>query len=282
MATSKELTLFIWKGRNVSIGASSGYDKIGSYGNWANPMWSICPFCSGILDDKTGKYWHIPDVNWGFKCWHKVYTCKVCGFCYEYYDDSDGETYPTINFKTLIELGLDELSLEELGSHLKRKFRDIYALNPRTFERLVADIYKNHGYYVQLTQPSRDGGVDIYLMQKEEKKHIIVQVKRYKRERKVSVNHIRELFGILIRESLKKAILVTSSGFTLPAIKEASCINVKKQGISLDLVDAGRLASMLNVYNKKLPPLEIAIPEFRQKYPSLFGERERLPYADRE
>lgn len=56
------------------------------------------------------------------------------------------------------------IALDELATHLKRKFTDIHTITPRRFEGLVAEIFRSLGWQTRLTKQSADGGVDIYLL----------------------------------------------------------------------------------------------------------------------
>jgi hypothetical protein len=63
----------------------------------------------------------------------------------------------------------------------------------------------------------------------------IVEVKRYSEERRVDVSIVRELLGVMVHDQLKgtptarRAILVTSSGFTQVAVEFMQDLN--KEGL---------------------------------------------------
>ena len=61
----------------------------------------------------------------------------------------------------LVGIQFPDLS-EELLAEISRKPDLLHQLSPRGFECLVAAIFKNHGFEVELTAATRDGGVDIY------------------------------------------------------------------------------------------------------------------------
>ena len=94
----------------------------------------------------------------------------------------------------------------------------LYGLEPREFERFVADLLSAHRFEVQLTKPSWDGGVDIFAIRRDVFSGLyVVQCKRYKREHKVELREVRELYGVKSDFAATKAVLATTSFFTEPA-----------------------------------------------------------------
>lgn len=166
------------------------------------------------------------------------------------------------SFSTLKKLHLDdsELGLAELGSHLKRRFTDIYSLSPHRFEELVADTFCQLGYLCRLTPCSRDGGYDIVLLQNSTGAQILVQCKRYAKQKKVHVGHVRELLGVQLFEGAQRAIFVTTSSFTEPAVRMAKLLEARQNSFSMQLVDADSLVKALEVYNELLPPIHLLDP----------------------
>ncbi|MCX6929778.1 MAG: restriction endonuclease [Verrucomicrobia bacterium] len=80
-----------------------------------------------------------------------------------------------------------------LAAH-PEKMRD---LHPRNFEELVAELFKSKGYHVHLTPRTRDGGVDIYAVQRSEigTAMILIECKRHAPAQKVGVEIIRAGVG---------------------------------------------------------------------------------------
>jgi len=126
----------------------------------------------------------------------------MCGFHYHQLSVNrveGGFAYSTIRYPQLrkFTINSEEVLLKELASHLKRKFSDVYVLSPRRFEQLVGQIYADMGYKVRITKNSRDGGVDLILLEQDSNKQILVQCKRYTVWRKISVSIIREMLVII-------------------------------------------------------------------------------------
>jgi restriction system protein len=193
---------------------------------------AFCPLC-GWFGTRTVKDWsdyehHAPDevVSFGY-AWQN---------CLKEFD-----------------LSSDELQLEELASHLARNYSDIYSLNPRRFEKLVTNIFSSNGYETLLTRSTRDDGVDIFLL-KNGGRYGLVECKRYDSSRKIGVKHLRELVGACVYWDVKRAVLVTTSDYTVPAHQRRA--HYLNRGYDIDLIMASDLLDELEVHNLRLPRLE--------------------------
>ena len=84
------------------------------------------------------------------------------------------------------------------------------------FEKLVADVCAELGWTVELTAPSNDGGRDIIAIQHGPTyAKYLIECKFW--QRRVGVQIVRALHGVLEDEGATKAILVTTQGVTGPA-----------------------------------------------------------------
>jgi hypothetical protein len=96
----------------------------------------------------------------------------------------------------------------------------LLVIDDRDFECLVAEILRKRGYDVQLTQKSRDGGIDIYASRIEPNGFrglYFVQCKRQSLRNKVGVQPVRELYGVVCARNATGGIVITTSFFTSPA-----------------------------------------------------------------
>jgi hypothetical protein len=124
----------------------------------------------------------------------------------------------TFDFKALL-----EEEVREPGA--------LFQLSPRRFEELVADLWDKLGYSVQLTAQTRDGGRDIIAIGGTEARvRFLIECKRYTRSRKVSIEHVRSLYGVKAHEQASKAILATTSGFTPTALAFFDCHRWELEG----------------------------------------------------
>lgn len=106
--------------------------------------------------------------------------------------------------------------LAYFGSHPEQ----LYVLPPRKFEELVASVFRNNGFDVELTPQTRDGGVDIIAIERSSltgrAKHLI-ECKRYDRSNKVGIGILQRMLGVVEHHRATKGILVTTSSFSRDA-----------------------------------------------------------------
>lgn len=99
------------------------------------------------------------------------------------------------------------------------------------FEQLVGETFRRRGFSVAPTQVGADGGVDLVLRQRG--KTYLVQCKQW-RAFKVSVNVVRELYGVMAAEGAIGGYVVTCGTFTEQAYTFA-------KGLNLHLIDGAQL-----------------------------------------
>jgi len=107
----------------------------------------------------------------------------------------------------------------------------------RDFEILVGEAFRLQGYSVTETGGGgADGGIDLKL--KKGNEVFLVQCKQW-RAYKVSVNVVRELFGVMSAEGATGGFVVTSGIFTADAKAFA-------EGRNIDLIDRTALSAMVD------------------------------------
>lgn len=94
----------------------------------------------------------------------------------------------------------------------------LLAMDPATFERFVAQLFRRKGYNVKIRGQKGDLGVDLELVQPSGKR-AIVQCKRY--QNAIDPKIVRELFGTLVHEQVSHAFLVTTAKISDAARKWA-------------------------------------------------------------
>jgi hypothetical protein len=121
----------------------------------------------------------------------------------------------------------------------------LYDLPSRAFEELIAELLASFGWKVSLTAATRDGGYDIWGIAKNlagVASHWLVECKRYRRDRVVGINLIRELYAVKAEKHVGNAMIATTSFFSR---------DVKKFGRShydLALADFNRITGWLGSY----------------------------------
>jgi DNA-binding transcriptional regulator/RsmH inhibitor MraZ len=95
----------------------------------------------------------------------------------------------------------------------------LHGLPARRFEELVAELFARQGFTVTLTQKTRDGGADLYLVEHSAigKTLTVVECKRYAPHRRVGVSVVRQLIGVVEAKRATAGLLVTTSTFSRDA-----------------------------------------------------------------
>ena len=104
---------------------------------------------------------------------------------------------------------------------LARRPDDLLRLTPREFERFIAELLEKDGYEVELTPETRDGGFDIIAVKRADivvPQLVLVECKRYSHTKRVGVQPVRQLYGLVSQQNASAGLLVTSSFFTRPAL----------------------------------------------------------------
>lgn len=139
--------------------------------------------------------------------------------------DSSGEIRELLFKDQGIEIS--KINVTDINSEIKRYFKNhpekLYEISPRKFEELVADIFNDLGFDVELTKATRDGGRDIIARIRSTVADYLtyIECKRYAAEHKVGVSIIREVSGIHYFKKPAQSIIVTTSFFTKDAKEEA-------------------------------------------------------------
>lgn len=150
--------------------------------------------------------------------------------------------------------GIIESIDRELMQWLAKYPRDLYKLHPQTVERVVTEIFSDFGFECELTARTRDGGFDMVGLHQlgPVDTKIIVEVKRYQEEKKISVGVVRKLLGTMVMHHASHGFVVTTSYFTDPAKKEAEKYGrkpfMRESVYRLELVDFERFKEWIRGY----------------------------------
>ena len=153
----------------------------------------------------------------------------------------DNEIY---SFEREIDLYLPEekkiISSLELGTdNLLRAIAQnpelVRKIDPREFEEVIASIFSRQGFSVELTKKTRDGGRDVIAIRSDLgiRSKFIIECKRYSATNPITVELVRNLYGVQMQEGANKSILATTSYFTRDARHFASAKNTTEWGMDL-------------------------------------------------
>lgn len=134
---------------------------------------------------------------------------------------------------------------EVVKEYFKKYPERMYEMSPRKFEELIAAIFKDIGFDVELTKATRDGGRDIIASIRTAATDFLayIECKRYAPDHKIDVGIIRDVVGVQYLDKPSKSIIVTTSFFTKEAQETA-----KKIENQLDLKNFNDIKNWLEKY----------------------------------
>jgi HJR/Mrr/RecB family endonuclease len=121
----------------------------------------------------------------------------------------------------------------------------LHEISPRRFEELIARVLSDLGYGVTLTPPIKDGGFDMFaeLSTPTGKILTLVECKRNAARRPVTVEIVRNVYGVLSASKATTAMIATTSRFTRDARSFQDAV-----GYKMSLRDFGDIANWLKRY----------------------------------
>lgn len=115
----------------------------------------------------------------------------------------------------------------------------------RQFEHLVGEVFRRKGYAVfEIGGGGPDGGIDLEL--RKDRERFLVQCKQW-RALKVSVNIVRELYGVMAARGAAGGFVVTSGAFTNESWAFAN-------GRNIELIDGPALRSLIRQIQAEQAP----------------------------
>ena len=108
----------------------------------------------------------------------------------------------------------------EILAYFGRHPELLHSLPPRKFEELIASVFRQSGFDVELTPETRDGGIDIIAVRKDglvgNGLHLI-ECKRYLPHNTVGIGVVQRLLGVVEQHKATKGVVVTTSSFSRDA-----------------------------------------------------------------
>lgn len=131
------------------------------------------------------------------------------------------------------------IGTSDLLTEISREPGLLYKISPRQFEELIASIFSAHGFSVELTKKTRDGGRDIIAIRSDLgiRSKYIIECKRYAIDNPVRVELVRSLYGVQAQEGANKSVLATTSYFTPDAKKFAQKTHTTEWAMDLKAYD---------------------------------------------
>ena len=149
----------------------------------------------------------------------------------EHVDDNPIYTFPEPeiyipNQRIITELSELNNTTTKLINLIQQDSSYIHRISPREFEEIIAEIFRQQGFEVELTKRTRDGGKDVIAVHRNSMgidTRYFIECKRYAPDNKVGVGIVRALYGVHSGMSgANKSIIATTSSFTSEAIRFAN------------------------------------------------------------
>lgn len=123
-----------------------------------------------------------------------------------------------------------------------RRPAEVRNLSSRQFEELVAELFEERGYKVELTKQTRDGGKDLIILDHREIGNFLIytECKHYAPHNPVGVSVISDLVGRMTADRATAGMVVTSSYFS----PDAKVFQSKFEH-QMKLIDFIKLSSMI-------------------------------------
>lgn len=144
-------------------------------------------------------------------------------------------------------LEVEDLS-HRLLSHAKSNPELLRQIHWRTFERMIAELLEKAGWRVlELTQGSKDGGVDIYAARPGRNGSTLAVIDCKKYGPKIGVGMVRSIAGLKLQHQADVGVLVTTSYFT----SGARNLEQKELRGHVELYDFDRVKDWLKIHEWK-------------------------------
>lgn len=141
-----------------------------------------------------------------------------------------------------------EIPAADLRRHLVRQYESRFDIHPRKLEEMLFSIFREHGFEVELTAYTKDGGIDLFVLRDPAEGIVAVQAKRNRNTRKIGIEEIDRFLGVLVRNDICHGLYVTASSYTYGARESVS--ELKSKGYFLELWDADDLLKVLQPSGK--------------------------------
>ena len=104
--------------------------------------------------------------------------------------------------------------------------REIRAMDPINFEYMVADVWDEFGYRVEVSQASNDKGVDVIAIDPGSGEKIVIQVKCYAKSNKIGRPAVQQYHSLYQQEGADQVYLVSTGYYTQTARESARELDV--------------------------------------------------------
>lgn len=214
----------------------------------------LCQECLSAYDERIAEHYRDAECS---RCgssippseWDEYGESGLCGWCahmearsreddrrfessadYAPGEPSDRRIITPEEFRRF---GLDVPNDPRVIRYLDEHFDEVFALSPRQFEELIAELLKGFGYKVNLGPRGRDGGVDVYAERDLDcgPELVLVQCKHYRPDHKVGEPVVKQLYADVVNRRATRGMAVTTSSFTRTALDYIERLKYQMSGV---------------------------------------------------
>ncbi len=150
----------------------------------------------------------------------------------------------TIQGKQLMKMEKDFIS--SLILQINQRIQEITKIHSRDFEIIMAELFQEIGNYkIDLTKKTRDGGYDFLAISNENNSKLLVECKRNRLDRPIGISIIQRFMFILIKNKIKKGMLITTSRLTRDAQEE-----IYYKDYTIDYADSIEIMEWIKKYEE--------------------------------
>lgn len=217
-----------------------------------SPMWPDCPLCATRTVCLSTETYDSSASNDYWSGHYSLYQCRGC--CWWTLRHHSGLADPSVeayresspvSVAGEFQIGDKDIPLSHLRRYVQGNPESVSGLHPRKVEELIASIFREHGFRVELTAYSNDGGVDLILFESNAQP-TAVQVKRYRTDRKVRVEEVRDFLGAMVLGGYAKGIFLTTGHFTRGARRVMLGPRLAQLGIEMKPIDAEGVTDLVH------------------------------------
>ena len=212
-----------------------------------------CPYCDSTVSaiDQTSSYPSTFEMGGGDYDQTFLYRCTACAFWAasvhlpEFASRRDFMGAGVLRKYSPVS---PAIPLTELAAYLNSHPAELRLLDPRLFERLVAECFRAVWKPVDVIHVGgpADGGVDVVLIVSENKRWLVQCKRRRSGDSVEGVATVRSLLGALLAEGELRGVVVFSADhFSYHARSLASAKSLTKAGYEIKLIDYGVLREMM-------------------------------------
>jgi HJR/Mrr/RecB family endonuclease len=253
-----EFDNFFWSinGKRVSKGMEEFLDSVyGEYESDTEFRLFACPYCKMNLSKTI--FQDIPDEedDNGYRL-NREFQISICENC-KYWEVQRLEYSNKCMDSPLNRIGssvalkfenqLPTGCAEELAQFIRRNPDFLNRINPKLFEKFVADVFRaNHkeAEVVHVGKPC-DKGIDVIYIDDNSTEWLIQVKRREHSNRAEGFSTLQSILGTLALEGKRHGIIVTTADYFSYHAKKATK-QAEKQGYTVELIDKGKLNRMIS------------------------------------